>query len=133
MGAGIGLTGYVGSPIVFESLPIGSSLFGADDQVSEVFGVLVMLIAFLFGPIIAALSGFLTAASIRERKMAAIVAGVGSFVGFYVMVVVAVVGIGAGAPGGGPEFWEHVGAVALAGVPTGAVGALFGVICATFR
>lgn len=144
IGVGLGLTGYI-------SLSWVESVFTSADQsemansFGQMFVGLVFLqsviITFFTGPTVAALSGLVTGISQASRTRAAGISGVGAFVGFYVMVVLAIVvmslAYSSGGDGsGGSSSVDMMNALTTAiqaGIPTAAVGVIAGYIGGSFE
>lgn len=151
IGVGLGLTGY----FAISTLTGGSGGGQAASMVSAVIGALLIfvgaIVVLFLGPIAAGVSGLTAGLVVPDMKEGALVGGVGSFVGFYPMVILAVVimmmalgGGGGGAAstagggetattmsGGGDSVFEltqFLGAALIAGVPTGVVGAATGAL-----
>ncbi|WP_049972805.1 hypothetical protein [Haladaptatus cibarius] len=145
VGIGIGLTGFI-------SVGWMQGTFTNPEQgeIANSFGQLFVglillqsiILAFFTGPTIATVTGLISGLSTADGKQAAVVNGVGSFVGFYVMVVVAVVVMslaydGGSSSGGSSESLFDLGntlTTALkVGIPTGAVGVIAGYLGTYFR
>lgn len=144
IGIGLGLTGYI-------SLGWVESTFTSADQseMANSFGQMFVaivffqsvIVTFFTGPTVAALSGLVTGISQASRTRAAGISGVGAFVGFYIMVVLAIVvmslayGSGGGGSGGSGSI-DLINAftiAAQAGIPTAAVGVVAGYIGGSFE
>lgn len=137
VGAGIGLTGYFGVSGLGSVMQTGGQGGGGFGQLFvALFGFVAVLIAFLLGPVVAAIAGLLAGLAFRERQAGAVVGGAGSFVGFYVMAVVAIGAISAAFPGasGGVslDVGDQLTTILKAGVPSGVVGAVSGVVGVDF-
>lgn len=144
IGVGLGLTGFI-------SIGWIQGTFTSPDQgefansLGQMFVGLVFLqsviITFFTGPTVAALSGLVTGISHESRTRAAGISGVGAFVGFYVMVILAIVvmslAYSSGSDGSGGSSSFDIGnafaTAAKAGIPTAAVSVIAGYIGGNFE
>lgn len=130
LGLGLGVAGFVGLDWV-----AGATASGAvTSAFTDVAFVQSVVAVFFAGPTVAALAGLAVGQTDRGVRDAARVAGVGTFVGFYPMVALAVLvmSFALGTPNGSADLAGHLGTVLLAGVPTGLVGAACGVVGTRF-
>ncbi len=143
IGAGLGLTGFFPLELANDEF-VG----GSQGDLAETMGQLMIAMVFLqsvimalfAGPTVGALSGLLSGYSLQDSKRAVFVGGIGSFVGFYIMVAFAIVimsmAISGGDGGSGQQTvdtGELLQPALKAGLPTGVVGALAGIIGTQFR
>jgi hypothetical protein len=135
VGLGVGATGYVG--VSWLDAELVESATGQTQSFGQLFVGLAffqsVLFAFLVGPAVASLAGLRSAAQLASDRDVALVAGLGSFVGFYLMAFLAVGVLSLAVEGGGPDqFGVELGTVVLpllrAGIPTGVVGLLTGLL-----
>jgi len=141
VGIGLGLSGYISMGAV-ERLLIGDSGQSAG-AFAQTFVALIALqaafVVFLLGSVVSAITGSRIAAEASSVKEAVIANGVASFVGFYVMVILALVIMlaalgsgdassgGTGGSGGGPfNIGDIIGPIIQVGIPTGLVGVASG-------
>jgi len=139
MGIGLGLSGYI-------AVDYAESSFTSDDPqresgmqqgIASLFVALILfqsvIVAFFAGPLVASTVGITSGVVTPDVRDGALVGGVGSFVGFYPMVLLAVLimvfavdtGSSGGGSSGGSSF-DIAGAIVpmlFAGVPAGLVGA----------
>lgn len=140
-GIGLGTTGFM-------SLSATRSIFINPNQgefarsLGEMFvGLLFIqsiIITLFIGPVISAVSGLFTGISLKHRRDAILAGGAGSFIGFYIMIFLAVFimamgfSSGSGSSGGGSgqfEATQFLGTAAKAAIPatiSGAVGGYLG-------
>ncbi|WP_435096531.1 hypothetical protein [Halarchaeum sp. P4] len=125
LGLGLGVAGYVGLSWVAGVAGV------VDDAVTNVVFLQSVVAVFFAGPTVAALAGLAVGRVTEESTEAAWTAGIGTVVGFYPMVALAVVvlstAIGA-TTGGSGGLTQYVGLLAFAAAPTGLVGAACGVL-----
>lgn len=143
VGVGMGLTGYWGMSWL-EGQLVGSSQSEMANAFGQMFVALVFVqsafIALFTGPTVATLAGLTTGTSLRDGRQAAFVGGAGAFVGFFVMVVLAIgimaAGFSTGSGGDGGQSTidagEILGEMWKAGVPTALAGALAGYVGTRF-
>ncbi|MFC7234415.1 hypothetical protein [Halosegnis marinus] len=118
VGIGIGLTGYI---MIGE---LGGD--GGGGLLSGIVSLVVYLFAALVGPTVACLASVRAAPSLpRSLSVAGATTGAASFVGFLVMVTVALLLVGAassGGDGGGTvDLAESIGTLVRAGLPSALV------------
>lgn len=140
LGVGIGLTGFFPMEYIVNQF---SSTDGG--QIAQAIGQLLIGVVFLqsvlmsmfLGPTVAGLTGLLSSLSLNSRGSAIIAGGVGGFIGFYLMVIIAVVIMSAALPagdGGGTsgqqatDLSQLLGPILKSGFPSGLVGAATGAI-----
>lgn len=136
VGIGLGLSGYLSVGAAHEQF-VGDSGGGG---FGEAFVAIILLQSsftmFLLGPVVAATAGLL-AGVVSTDKMSAIVGGgLGTFVGFYIMVTLGVVimasavemGSGGGSGGGSGSFDGLIRPLVGAGIPTTVVGAAMSLV-----
>lgn len=138
VGIGLGLSGYIAVDFVQ-----GQFVNEADGELAQSFGQLfVVLIAiqtafvtFLLGSVVSTVTGLAHSRGLRSRSDAAISNGVGSLVGFPIMVIIAVVlitmplgGSGGGGDGGSSavDIGQLLGQILLIAIPTTVVGTVVG-------
>ena len=142
VGFGLGLTGYIGVDWI-------QGVFTTEGSENVFGGLLVglillqsVLVTFLNGPTVAALTGLVTGTITKSQKRAAAINGAGTFVGFYIMVAVAIVvmtmafdgGSGSGGSSGSAfNMGQAMTAAAKAGIPTAAVGVAAGYLGGSFN
>jgi hypothetical protein len=142
VGIGLGLTGYVAIDALQGALGGGESAMA--QTLGQFFSLFVffmaLVVVFFLGPVVAMVSGLIAGAIVWEPLDGVVAGGLGSFVGFYFMLFLSVpllfLALDAGGGGGGtstgaqPQFdaGSLVVPAVLAGLPTGIVGAITGVI-----
>jgi hypothetical protein len=139
VGVGLGLSGYISMGAV-EQLLLGDSGQEAG-AFAQSFVALIALqatfVVFLLGSIVATVTGSRIAAETSSFKEAMLANGIASFVGFYVMVAIALVimlaalgsgdASGGGGGGGSPvNIGDVAGPILQIGIPTGLVGTAAG-------
>lgn len=143
VGVGLGLTGYL-------SLSWMQGTFTSSGQgefanaIGQMFVAVIMLqsviLTFFTGPTVATITGLVGGAVTSSRKRAAAINGAGTFVGFYVMVVIAVFVMTQAYSSGGSsgssestfQMGRALGTALQAGIPTAAVGVVAGYLGASF-
>jgi hypothetical protein len=142
VGIGIGLTGFF--PMEYIVNQFSATDGGQFAQaISQLFiGVIFLqsiIIVMLTGPTIGGLTGIMSGLSLGDRVSATIVGGIGSFIGFYIMVIVSMLVMSVALPsttGGGGEtgvqqstdLSQIIIPIIKSGLPTGIVGAITGAL-----
>lgn len=134
LGIGLGLAGY----IVLDQLVPGSDGQGQMFGQALISGLLVLeavAVMYFLGPAMAVVSGIYSGRQDDTPANTALTGGVGSFVGFYVMFVLAFLIMSLAFPetngggGSGPtDLGNNIVEMILVGIPTGFVGAISGLI-----
>jgi hypothetical protein len=145
IGIGLGLTGYI-------TVDMGEQMFGVNEEsggassmeqgFAALFIVLIVfqsaIIIFFTGPIVAGFSGAISGIMTPDLKDGVIVGGVGSFIGFYPMMFLALLimfmafdtGTNGGSSSGDSSL--NLGSMLvrlmIGGIPTGVVGAVTGAL-----
>lgn len=144
VGVGLGLTGYLSLSWMQGTLTSSGQGEFANAIGQMLVGVILLqsvILTFFTGPTVATITGLVGGAVTASRKRAAAINGAGTFVGFYVMVVVAVFVMtqaygGGGSSGGSSEstfqMGKALGTAMKAGIPTAAVGVVAGYLGASF-
>lgn len=135
VGVGLALTAYVSmgwARVQFVTDAAGTSPETFGPVFVAAVAVQTTVTAFLVGPVLAGLLGFLVGSRYTVGSTAAVVTGGGSLLGFYVLALCAVGGVVAGLSGAGTEqvygVGQVLGTLLVAGVPTLVVGAAGGVL-----
>jgi len=130
VGVGLGSTGYIGMSAAGDAL-----MSGPDDSFGAAFVAIVflqsMLVSFFAGPSVAAVTGVASAIAIDDPRTAVGANTIGSFVGFLLMALIAVVIMASAVPetggstggGGGQLSASDFSMLAKAAFPTTLVGA----------
>ncbi|MFB6268100.1 MAG: hypothetical protein ABEI31_10605 [Halodesulfurarchaeum sp.] len=149
IGIGMGLTGYLTADSMMGSM---GSAGGGDSTAAalqqsflQLFAIMLMfqlaIFTFFLGPMAGGLAGLVSGLIVNDWKDGALIGGVGSLVGFYPMVVLAVVimfmSLDPSAGGGTDsstsiDLGQALQPALLAGLPTGVVGAITGVLGTKF-
>lgn len=133
LGIGLGLAGYVGLD-QFMPQQTGEQDFGG-----ALIGALLIFqsITFMYfiGPVMAVTSGIFTGKQPGSKVVSAISGGAGSFVGYYLMFIIAFLimtmalpetGGGGGGGDGGVQLGDSLVQAGVIGLPTGIVGGITG-------
>ncbi|WP_049897606.1 hypothetical protein [Halorubrum distributum] len=139
VGVGLGLSGYISINAVKQFFMNAET--GEVGPLAQTFVALVALqttfVVFLLGSIVSTVTGSRIAAEASSTKEAMIANGAASFVGFYVMVGLALVIMftavgsgdasgGGGGGGGNVDLGRFVSPILQVGIPTGLVGVAAG-------
>lgn len=145
VGVGIGLTGFF--PLEYV---VGEFSTTEGGQFAQAIGQLFIGVVFLqsimmamfTGPTVGGLTGLVSAFALEDRASSVVVGGLGGFVGFYVMVLIAVIVMSMAMPSGGDGGQATMGQatdlsrvlspILKSGLPTGIVGALTGAVGAAY-
>lgn len=142
VGVGLGFTGFFPMEYIVDqfSATDGGEFAQAIGQlfIGVVFLQSVMMAMFT-GPTIGGLTGIMSGLSLNDRASAAVVGGVGGFLGFYIMVLVSIFVMSLALPsttGTGGEtgvqqstdLGQIITPVVKSGLPTGIVGAITGAL-----
>lgn len=127
LGLGVGVTGFLAMGFAKSvAADTAAGAIGAGGLVATVVYLAGVVVVLLLGPVSAGLASLVAGRREDDARTAAVVGATGSFVGFYLMVVLAVVVLGLAKPdsgsGGGVNLFAHLGTVVLAGITTGIVG-----------
>ena len=139
-GLGLGLTGYIGMGFAEDSLGTGG---GGEDPFADAFIAIVflqsILVTLFAGPLVAVISGVISGHVLQDRIGSIFVGGAGSFVGFFIMIVLAVIimsmgfsGGGGSTTGGGGPLGETLRPMIQAAIPTTLAGAVAGLLGSMF-
>lgn len=138
-GLGLGLTGYIGMGFAEDSLGTGG---GGEDPFADAFIAIVflqsILVTLFAGPLVAVISGVISGHVLQDRIGSIFVGGVGSFVGFFIMIVLAVIIMSMGFSGGGSTtggegpLGETLRPMIQAAIPTTLAGAVAGLLGGMF-
>lgn len=147
VGIGLGLSGYISINAVRDFFMNAET--GEVGPLAQTFVALVALqttfVVFLLGSIVSTVTGSRIAAEASSTKEAMLANGAASFVGFYVMVALALVimfaavgsgdasGGGGGGGGGNVDLGQFVSPILQVGIPTGLVGVAAGGILEKLR
>ncbi|MDG5778532.1 hypothetical protein VB773_01295 [Haloarculaceae archaeon H-GB2-1] len=141
VGIGLGLTGYVTTDFALGAFAADGS--ATAQTVGQLFAAIVaflsLIIVFFLGPLVAMVTGLIAGSVVWEPTEAVIAGGLGSFVGFYIMLFLSVplLFVALDASGGSGtsssaalqlDPGSLLAPVAIAGLPTGLVGAVTAVI-----
>lgn len=140
VGVGLGLSGYISISTMNQMfVEEAGSEFGA--QLGQTFVALVALqsafVVFFLGSVVASISATSISAEAESIKESVLANGVASFIGFYLMVGVALVimlaALGSGDPSGGGgggqpavQIGDVIGPIVQVGIPTALVGTAAG-------
>lgn len=139
VGVGLGLSGYISINAVEQFFTNADT--GEVGAFAQTFIALVALqttfVVFLLGSIVSTVTGSRIAAEASSMKEAMIANGAASFVGFYLMVGIALVIMfaaigsgdasgGGGGGGGNVDLGQFVSPILQVGIPTGLVGVAAG-------
>lgn len=135
LGVGVGLAAFV----MLSSMNLGGSQTGAQSFGAQFAVAMVSLFAvgvlYFLGPVMGVMSGLFSSRYSEDRRRNTISAGLGSFLGFYLMFLIGIiilsfglpsVGGGGGETTGGVSVTQNLVQMILVGIPTGAVGAVSG-------
>lgn len=138
VGVGLGLSGYISLTAAIETLAGGDlqSAGGIVQSFILVVGLQSAFVVFLLGSVVAAITGSRIADEANSLKIAVLSNGLASFVGFYIMVAIALVIMfyalstgdataGGGGTGGGTgeiNIQQFARPILQIGLPTGLVG-----------
>jgi hypothetical protein len=146
VGVALGLTGFF--PIEYITSQLTNAGEGEFTQaIGQLFVGLIffqsVMMAMFVGPTIAGLTGIASGISLEDHISSFIVGSVGSFVGFYIMVLTAVIvmslavpSTGSGAQSGiqqSADLSQLISPIIKSGVPTGIVGGITGVFGGMYR
>jgi len=141
IGVGLGLTGFLLMGMVQDMFATSSD---SGTSLAQTFVALVFLqsalTTFLIGPVVASIVGFASSLRHEAAQKSAIIGGLGSFIGFYPMIIISIVimafalsgGSGGGDGGSSFDLLNNVTTIVLAGLPTGLVGAASGFLGTRF-
>lgn len=144
IGVGLGLTGFVTMEFAQQQFGAGPDSSEFARSLSQLFvGIIFFMsavVTFFAGPISAGIGGVTSGVRVQGRNKGALLGGAGSFIGFYVMVILAlgIMSMALGGGGGGTgnasnpsqsiDIGKNIGTLLKASLPTGITGVLAGVI-----
>lgn|GEM_PF-3621317 len=146
VGVGLGLSGYISINAATQTLADGNLQDAGGFVQTFVFLIALQsaFVVFLLGSVVATVTGSRIADEASSLKEAMVANGAASFVGFYVMVGIALVIMlaaigsgggsgGGGTGGGGIDMQQFISPVIQIGIPTGLVGTAAGGIFEKLR
>lgn len=141
IGVGLGVTGYLTMGMVQDAFTTDGQTSGFAQAFVALAFLQSAITVFFIGPVAGGLAGFASSIRHSDAERGTLVGGLGSFIGFYPMIVLAIyimaLAFDGGAStgdggGGGFDILGNITTILVAGVPTGLVGAATGYLGTRF-
>lgn len=141
IGVGLGVTGYLTMGMVQEAFSTEGQTSGFAQAFVALAFIQSMITVFFIGPVAGGLAGFASSIRHSDAGRGLLVGGLGSFIGFYPMIILAIYIMAfafdggtstGGGGGGGSSVFNNFSTILIAGVPTGLVGAATGYLGTRF-